>query len=318
MKFGRTLILGLSLIAMSGALQAQNIDEALGFYHQNKDQQALALLRKLDGADAKMYQAEILMELDLDKAEDTIETATEAYPEHAGLHYWRGRIMGEQASNAIFSALGYAKKSLNSFKKAVALDPTEIEYLNGLMMFYLNAPSFVGGDEEKALALVDTLKTLDSEAGAIAHMRYISATVKKKTLEQLLAVMTAHPNHASIAFQLAQWQQRQENYEAAFDTYQLALTKLNDGEDELKCSIWYQQAKTTVLSKSEFAQGLQSIQQYMEQCKITRGMPGMDWAAFRNANILELNGDIEAAKRVYQSLATTADNELKQLVKNKV
>ena len=53
-----------------------------------------------------------------DGAEEIISPLLKKNPEHAKTNYVYASVMAAQAQTSIFSALGYAEKALNSFKKA--------------------------------------------------------------------------------------------------------------------------------------------------------------------------------------------------------
>ena len=52
-------------------------------------------------------------------------------------------------------APGHASKAHRYFEKAVELDPKNLEAMNDLFEYYLEAPGFLGGGFDKAQALAD-------------------------------------------------------------------------------------------------------------------------------------------------------------------
>lgn len=306
----------ITLLITSGPIFAANIDEALTLFNQQQDEQAMALLTKIDSAESAALQAQILMEQDLDDAEDFIETAIEDFPAAAELQYLRGRIMGDQAGNAIFSALSYAGKSLDSFTKAVEMEPDNVQYNIGLMMFYLNAPSFAGGDLEKAKSMIDTIKSIDTEQGLLMQFRYLRSTLEKDKAQHLKALVDENPNHPALYFELGQWLQWQDDYATAFNYFDKAL-KVNEGNDQsLNCSIWYQYGKTAGLANDKHDAGISYLDKYLIECQLTRYMPEKHWATFRQANIIEYRS-AEKARNIYQSLKNIDDEHLKAELKKK-
>jgi tetratricopeptide (TPR) repeat protein len=122
--------------------------------------------------DAMLYLAKIYMDSDLDEAVDWIEQALEVNFNNAEVYYVHGAIMGRQASGSIFSALSYAEKSVNSFTKAVELQPDPIKYRKGLMQFHTSAPDIAGGDLEIAKVQIEKLRQLDPKVGLEAEINY--------------------------------------------------------------------------------------------------------------------------------------------------
>ncbi len=106
------------------------------------------------------------------------ERATKLDPEKSLYHLWLGRIYGEKADRAGFlSAAGLAKKVRNSFERAVDLDPKSWEARADLAEFYLEAPSIVGGGQDKARAQGDALLRISP---AMAHWIFARIAGKNK------------------------------------------------------------------------------------------------------------------------------------------
>jgi tetratricopeptide (TPR) repeat protein len=89
------------------------------------------------------------------------EACVAAHPRDAGCQEGLGNALGAKAVNAgIFSAMGYAGKIRDAFRKAVELDPARLSARFSLLQYYLVAPGIVGGGADKARSLAqDTAKT---------------------------------------------------------------------------------------------------------------------------------------------------------------
>ncbi|MBI2796737.1 MAG: tetratricopeptide repeat protein [Gemmatimonadetes bacterium] len=75
------------------------------------------------------------------------------------LLYWLGRAYGRDARKAnVFRAPGLAKKARDHLIRALEIDPRHAEAREGLVIFYRDAPGFVGGSMEKAFATLEPLK----------------------------------------------------------------------------------------------------------------------------------------------------------------
>jgi tetratricopeptide (TPR) repeat protein len=96
------------------------------------------------------------------KSGDAFERAVEANPNSSVSHNWLGKAYGRRAetSNPIF-APGLASKARQQFEKSVELDPRNIEAINDLFSYYLEAPGFLGGGLDKAEVLAQRIKVLD-------------------------------------------------------------------------------------------------------------------------------------------------------------
>jgi tetratricopeptide (TPR) repeat protein len=101
-----------------------------------------------------------------DRGLPACERATRLDPQKSLYHLWLGRIYGEKADRAGFlSAAGLAKKVRNSFERAVELDPRNWEARTDLAEFYLEAPSIVGGGQDKARAQAAALLSFNPGMG---------------------------------------------------------------------------------------------------------------------------------------------------------
>jgi len=96
------------------------------------------------------------------KAIESFEKATQAEPNNSRYHNWLGRAWGRRAetSNPL-AAPGHASRARQSFERAVQLNPRDLEAVNDLLSYYLEAPGFLGGGLDKATALAEKIKTSD-------------------------------------------------------------------------------------------------------------------------------------------------------------
>ena len=233
----------------------QLLNNAIALFQQ-QDIEALNAFSEIGSAISLSYQAEIWMHSDLDKAEDLIERAVELSPLTANNHFIRGRVMAKQANNSFFSAISYASKSLKSFQTAAELEPTNIEYRTGLMMFYLNAPRIAGGDKKEAARLLNTIRQIDKEQGALVELSVLRNSKKQVKKSDFDSLLKSYPEFASLDFQFAQWLQFNKEYDAVFAQYQLALQKTSGQNPGLQCDIQYQIGKTAILSETKLQYGL--------------------------------------------------------------
>jgi tetratricopeptide (TPR) repeat protein len=244
---------------------------------QGKYKDAFALLRAAPKNQAS-YAAMIsnLVNIDMDDAEETADEAVNTFPNSAELHYLRGVIMGNQAQGSIFSALGYAEKSLNSFKKASELEPNIIKYRKALMSFYLAAPSIAGGDEELGLLQLQAIQKADALEGASSQVTFYQMTDRpEKATEALRKAMTDFPQEIDFVFMLATFYSQQEDYQKALPFLEQAAamplpTFLLDpitGEIEnsyrrnasAKLNALYQIGRTAVVTKENTDVGLAAM-----------------------------------------------------------
>lgn len=262
--------------------------------------------------DELLTQAQLLITDDIDDAEALIEEALEIAPERADVNFLCGQIMGMQASQAIFSALSYAGKSLDCFKQAAALEPDNTEYQFGLMMFYLQAPGIAGGDIEKAWKLVGDISALDTVAGTRARLQYYASTEEESAFEETLSnALATYPEHAEFYYQYGLHLQQQKNYSEALNAFKQATNaSIDDPESHYKLSALYQIGRNAVLSKLAVLDGIDALQRYINTAIEDANLPSQQWAHYRLAQLYQLNDDNDAMQTHLKLAATTDDKRL--------
>lgn len=104
----------------------------------------------------------------LDEAVRLAEQCIEAAPTRSECHEYLGNALGTKAINAgILSAMGSLGKIRNSFKKAVELDPKNLDARFSLLQYYQQAPGIVGGGKGNARELVAQTLTVSPDAGKL-------------------------------------------------------------------------------------------------------------------------------------------------------
>ena len=158
-----------------------------------------------------------LSEGEFDDAEEYIEKAQEYAPNDATVYFDTALIMGAQAQDSsIFSAPGYAKDALKAFKKAAELEPQTLKYRQGLMSFYLQAPGFLGGDEDLAMDEAKAIAQIDGAAGFIALANVYQSTDEEEQLKAHYALADENfADNASIYYSRGMYYQSQEDFAKA-------------------------------------------------------------------------------------------------------
>lgn len=290
------------------------LDNAIAVLKAGQTEQAIELFeQQKHNPEAMVYLAKIYMDTDLDEAEDWIEKAVKDKLSGAEAHYVRGAIMGRQASGSIFSALSYAEKSVNSFTKAVELEPDSIKYLKGLMQFHTSAPSIAGGDIDIAKAQIEKIKILDPKSGLEAEINYELSQDNDVLAETLLQqAKQTYNDIPDFFFQAGMFQQRKENYQASFEELTAAISKNAITEQSVlaRYRALYQLGKTSVLGESNIDAGIKALKEFIDQAPDLDGLAPKPWAEFRLANLMSLNSQKLEAKKIYLRLAKTDNKEL--------
>jgi tetratricopeptide (TPR) repeat protein len=97
---------------------------------------------------------------EIDRAAEQFEKAASRKSDQSEYFLWWARALGRKAEKASFlRAPFFARKSRDAFQRAVELDPDNLDARDDLLSYYLEAPGFLGGGKDKALALVEQIKS---------------------------------------------------------------------------------------------------------------------------------------------------------------
>ena len=276
---------------------------------------SFAVFAASDGL-AELQQAKAIMATDLDLAEKHIDKALAEAPQNAEVQFICGRIMGQQAENAIFSALSYAKKSLACLEQAVALQPSNISYRKGIMSFYLGAPGIAGGDRQLAWQQVEQITQLDTLQGTLAKLSYYRQTEQTAQYQQLLVQSREnHPEQAEFHYRHGLVLQEGKHYADAFNAFAAATQAPQDEESIYQLNAWYQIGRTALFSEQQLEQGIQALSYYIAQAPKSDNLPDKHWAHFRLAQLHKLNGNNSMMQQHLTQASDTNDKELQREIR---
>ena len=89
---------------------------------------------------------------------------------------WLGKAYGRRAEQScLLTALAYARKTRESFEKAVVLDAGNLEALGDLFEYYLEAPGIAGGGMDKAEDVAARIRRQNEVEG-----HYVLARIAEK------------------------------------------------------------------------------------------------------------------------------------------
>lgn len=122
----------------------------------------LEAIQDKSGSELNLLGRDRFMMGDYKKATELFEKAVQLEPRVSAHWHWLGRTFGRRAELSTFiTAPGYASKARQNFERAVQTDPKNIEALNDLFEYYLQAPGFLGGGLDKAQTLIDRIGAAD-------------------------------------------------------------------------------------------------------------------------------------------------------------
>jgi len=239
-------------------------ERALGLYQQTNYKQSLAVLNSVGTPTADEFcliGRNYLMLGDFKKATDNIQKAVDMNPDSSDYYLWLGRAWGRRAeSSSMFSAPMSAAKARQAFERSVELDGKNLEAINDLFDYYLEAPGFLGGGLDKAGALAERIGQLNPAEYHYAEAKLSDKRNQYSAAEQHFrrAIQLA-PRQVGRLIDLARYlakQGRVQESEAVFDQAQ----KLDP--DSPKVLFW--RAKTYVQEKQNLDKAQALLKRYLQ------------------------------------------------------
>jgi len=192
------------------------------------------------------------------------ELGATAEPDNPRIHYYLGRIAMKRSDEAAaifhferataldpsnsgyFAELGgayalaldnastlkkpaLARKVRNALEHAVELDPRCLDAREGLVDYYRQAPSFLGGGIAKAFAQAEQIRTHDAERGTrlLANL-YLRSNDTARAIETYEAFLIDKPDNAFAHYQLGQFAEKVGDKAKARQAYEAALALAPD------------------------------------------------------------------------------------------
>lgn len=254
----------LAALALSMAAFASSpYQDALQLYHHSDYRGALRLLLPVANKDAASWalvgQAHF-MSADYKEATEAFEKATALDPKNSEYVHWLGKAWGRRAESAnMFIAANYAGKARQMFERSVMLDTSNLEALNDLFDYYMQAPGFLGGGLDRAEALVDRIAGLNEAEGH--YVRALLADRRKEFAEaeqQFRRALELAPRQVGRAIDLAKYLSklgRVQESEAAF----AQAERITPGNPR----ILYERAQTYIRDKRNLAEARELLKRYL-------------------------------------------------------
>lgn len=206
------------------------------------------------------------------------------------------RIKLQQVSK--FKAMFIVGDYKDATRRAIELDPHNLDAREEQIGFLANAPGMVGGDRQQARDKIEELRALD-EARALRAQSDLEFVEKRdadavRTLERLLE---KDPADAESRFKLAYWLQAHERYAEA-DAHFAVLVETGGPVDSMNAL--YQRARTRVLGRFEPQRAVEQLRRFLDGPADLDGVPTRAAALWRLGNAYEQIPDPEEARQAYR------------------
>lgn len=241
-----------------------DLDRARHLYGRTEYDEALRLLepssRSSDANVQELLGKIHFMRGDYKKAVDSFERALAVNPNSSAYEHWLGRTWGRRAETSnMLLAPSYASKARQHFERAVQLDIRNIEAVNDLFTYYLEAPGFLGGGLDKAAALAKKIEAVDPIEGHYAQAQIAEKRKELKTAEQhFRQAMELAPRNAGRIIDLARFLSKQGR-EQESDALFARAEKITPNQPRLL----FERASAYVRAKRNLSTAKLLIEQYL-------------------------------------------------------
>jgi Tfp pilus assembly protein PilF len=209
-----------------------------------------------------------------------------------------GNALGDEAekANKLRQPM-LARRVKAEFERAVALDPNLVEAHEGLMQYYLHAPGFMGGSQDKAKEQAAAILRLNPLRGHFALANIADHNKDIATVEaELKAAIAAAPDSVNAWFTLGAFYQNQKKWADAFALYDRMIK-----EQPTEILTHFQYGRMAALSGENLERGERELRYWLSSAPSTAPIVTQSGAHMRIAMIYERQGKKDAARAEYQT-----------------
>jgi tetratricopeptide (TPR) repeat protein len=237
-----------------------------------------------------------------EEAAAAAERAVALEPTASNYQLWLGRAVGEKAAHASFvTAVRMVPKIRDAFERAVQLDGSNSEARTDLAEFYIEAPAFLGGGKDKALAQAEALAAQDPAAAHSVKAQLAQHAKKFETAEQEYRAAVAASKQPG-----GRWLDLAGFYlgRGRLDEMESAINKAAS-EDVAPSTVPYEAALLLFHAGRNFPGAVELLQRYLAGGSQPEDAPAYK-AHFWLGNILEKQGNMQAAAAEYRAALSLA------------
>ena len=300
-------------------------DEAIETAFDNNDTAAVEkLVKQINNEDDNYNKRDYYMarvyfrKNELDEAEDYLEKALKAYP-HAETYNLAGGIYGTQAGQvSIFSKLGYAKKSKKYLQKAYETNPTNVNYIRGLIQFNIQAPGIAGGDMDAVEPLLKQMEKYDKKQAITLRIQYLVEEEDEETaLAYLDKEISKNPSNLNLLFSKGYLLSTMDEEDKAVIEYKKVINQevTSDANTKARFDALYQLGRLASMEKKWLNEGRDAFIEFIKHERIA-GTQSKSWANYRLGLIYQALNQNKLAQQSFEtSLTLNPDKELRKRIK---
>ena len=197
----------LALAGQSSLADAQH-DYNAGRYNRAVDALNSAIAKSPDDASLHFLLGQSYYELgDFPRAVASLERAVQLAPKDSEYRDWLAKSYGRRAEQSVFlSAMSWARKTHREFEIAVELNPENFEARRDLIRYEMNAPSVVGGGDEKALKHIEALEKIDPIQGQLARGEFFATKKRFPEADTVFGkILESNPDRPGVYFEVCDY-----------------------------------------------------------------------------------------------------------------
>lgn len=295
----RTTLVSLFLAAATSLSAQTPVERGKALLDSRKYAEARAILEPLGKSDAAaaFYLGQIAMEQnDAAASVNWFEKAVQLNPRSSVYYDWLGRAYGEQAQRASKLKLPFlANKTKAAWDKSLSLDPDNLDTRQDLIVYYLQAPGFLGGGKDKARAMAQEVARRNPYRGAASWFRICNDAKDQACVErQLNFLMSSYPDSAYGYTASALYYSTNRQADKAFAILDQRLKSRPNDPAAL-----YAYGRAASVSGMNLDRGQDALNRYIA-APIPTGPP-VTRAHYHLGLILEKKGDKAGARAEYQT-----------------
>jgi predicted Zn-dependent protease len=233
-----------------------------------------------------------------DAAIEHFERAAASPGAPSDFHLWLGNAYGVKAQRANpLSQARLARKTKGAFDRAVQLDGDNIQARDGLMQYYMLAPSIVGGSMQKAEEQAREIKRRNAYAGGLALATLAGRRKDAAAAERELAALhRTFPDSIGALSALLNLHTQQKQWAEGW----AVLDAAGRGRLATHPRLLFLVGRMAALSGQQLDRGEAALTAYVARSP-GRGEPRLTSAQLRLAQLHEKQGKTEQARAAYRA-----------------
>jgi tetratricopeptide (TPR) repeat protein len=199
---------GASALAGQSSLADAQHDYNAGRYNRTVDALNGAIAKSPNDASLHFLLGQSYYQLgDFPRAVASFERAVQLAPKDSEYRDWLAKGYGRRAEESMFlSAMSWARKSHREFEIAVELNPQNFEARRDLIRYEMNAPSMVGGGDDKALKHIDGLEKIDPIQGQLARGEFFATKKRMPEADAVFGkILESNSDRAGVYFEVSDY-----------------------------------------------------------------------------------------------------------------